>query len=75
MSVYCLECFYENPSETAFCEECGYLFSRKQKKISDVLLKERYKFISPLSVGGGGKIFLTYDIRLNKTCVTKESYR
>ena len=73
--IYCPECYSENPDNTIFCENCGCPFNITTKKSEEVLLKDRYKLISPLSAGGVGEIFLTYDIRLNNTCVIKKIYK
>ena len=72
--TYCPECFSKNPPEALFCEDCGCPFNKKSKSLEERPIKGRYKLISPLSSGGTGKIFLAYDIHMNKSCAVKEIY-
>ncbi len=76
MHLYCPECYSKNPPSAVLCEECGCpLNVETMGEAEEKILKNRYKLISPLSEGGEGKIFLTYDTGLNKTCVAKKIYK
>lgn len=84
MTIRCLKCDFENPSDTHFCGECGTKFSSpenvpvtatleisKVKIASGTIFANRYKIIEELGEGGMGKVFRAFDKKIEEEVALK----
>ena len=69
----CPECHKENKEMALFCKSCGTPLSISEE--AEKLLNDRYNLTSPLSAEGIEEVYISYDIRLNKTCAIKKFYK